>query len=165
MTKRLGCSVGERLGSKDPIQTLARKDLLDDAQVRAAHVIRQAVEKLSGGGGCIDLSRMRVDCAGAGDPTLYMLEAAELLGRIRAAVGPDYANIVIRVAGYGEGPAGVARAYVRVAADLANGGADRASRGFVIRALQRGLDLAALELGIARPGDVASRDYVSELLG
>lgn len=153
-----------RRANRDPIENLKSKGELTWPQGQAAHVIREAFRKLGIDPSSIDPRRIRVDCASAGDPELRMLEAKETLQRVHGCLDRTEANIVVRAAGFEEGIFSIALDYVTKAEHAANGAADRASKGYVIRSLQNGLDKVASEFGFqdekGRP-----RDYLAELLG
>lgn len=149
---------------RDPIADLEGKRELNDAQVRAAGIVKRAVERLGMSIGTVDPSRIRVDCAGAGDPEEIMLEAGRTLRRVREVLGRDQANIIIRAAGYGVSTMVIACDCVVAAEQAANGAADRGTKSYVVRTIQLGLTALAVEFGLVKLS-YRQRDYLAELLG
>ena len=137
---------------RDPIENLYSQGKLDNAQLKAAHILRRAVEKMGTRISSVDPERVRVDGGKKGDPALYMLNGAETLQRAQRAVegelGKEGWAIVRRVAAYGEGLTVVARDYAVCESDLKNGGISREAKAYASRALQRGLEHAAMALGV-----------------
>nr|WP_320141657.1 hypothetical protein [uncultured Cohaesibacter sp.] len=138
---------------RDPIENLYSQGKLDDAQHKAAHMVRRAVEGMGTSIGSVDPERIRVDGGRAGDPAIYMLEAAETLRRVQKAVeaemGKEGWAIVRRVAGYGEALSVVAMDFAVSLDDLKNGGVSREARAYASRALQRGLNCVVGEFGMS----------------
>nr|WP_321482320.1 hypothetical protein [uncultured Cohaesibacter sp.] len=137
----------------DPIENLFARGRLDDMQHRAAHIVRQAVEGMAQSVGSIDPERIRVDCSGAGDSTVYIMEASATLKRAQQAVelemGREGWNVVRRVAGDGETLTAVAFDFVVSAEEVSNGGLSREAKAYASRALQLGLNHVAVEFGLA----------------
>ncbi|WP_316859949.1 hypothetical protein [uncultured Cohaesibacter sp.] len=136
----------------DPIEKLFSRGDLDDAQHKAAHIVRRAVEGMGVCIGSIDPERVRVDCSGSGDMTMRMLTAAKTLKQVEEAVclelGRNGFNIVRRIAGYGEGVSAVAMDYACKVDDLKNGGVSRGARTYVNRCLFMGLNAVAESFGL-----------------
>ena len=136
----------------DPIENLFARGRLDDMQHRAAHLVRRAVEGMAQSVGSIDPERIRVDCSGAGDSTIYIMEAGKMLKRAQEAVeremGREGWSVVRRVAGDGEALTVVALDFVVSAEELSNGGVSREAKAYASRALQLGLNHVAVEFGL-----------------
>nr|WP_319513817.1 hypothetical protein [uncultured Cohaesibacter sp.] len=136
----------------DPIENLFARGRLDDMQHRAAHLVRKAVEGMAQSVGSIDPERIRVDCSGAGDSTVFIMEASATLKRAQQAVelemGREGWNVVRRVAGDGETLTAVALDFVVSAEELKNGGVSREAKAYASRALQLGLNHVAVEFGL-----------------
>ena len=137
----------------DPIENLFARGRLDDMQHKAAHLVRKAVEGMSQSVGSIDPERIRVDGGKAGDATIYILEAGDVLKRAKQAVelemGREGWNVVRRVAGDGEALTVVALDFVVSAEELKNGGVSREAKAYASRALQLGLNHVAVEFGLS----------------
>lgn len=137
----------------DPIENLFARGCLDDMQHKAAHIVRKAVEGMAQSVGSIDPERIRVDCSGAGDSTVYIMEASATLKRAQQAVelemGREGWNVVRRVAGDGETLTAVAFDFVVSAEEVSNGGLSREAKAYASRALQLGLNHVAVEFGLA----------------
>jgi hypothetical protein len=136
----------------DPIENLFARGRLDDMQHKAAHIVRKAVEGMSQSVGSIDPERIRVDCSGAGDSTVIIMEAGALLKRAQKAVelemGREGWGVVRRVAGDGETLTAVAFDFVVSAEEVSNGGVSREAKGYATCTLQRGLNCVAAEFGL-----------------
>ncbi|WP_321449272.1 hypothetical protein [uncultured Cohaesibacter sp.] len=136
----------------DPIENLFARGRLDDMQHRAAHIVRKAVEGMAQSVGSIDPERIRVDCSGAGDSTVFIMEASAMLKRAQQAVelemGREGWNVVRRVAGDGETLTTVAFDFVVSAEEISNGGLSREAKAYASRALQLGLNHVAVEFGL-----------------
>ena len=137
----------------DPIENLFARGRLDDMQHKAAHIVRKAVEGMAQSVGSIDPERIRVDCSGAGDSTVFIMEASAVLKRAQEVVelnmGREGWNVVRRVAGDGEALTVVALDFVVSAEELKNGGVSREAKAYASRALQRGLNCVAAEFGVS----------------
>ncbi|SFO06338.1 hypothetical protein SAMN04488056_10324 [Cohaesibacter marisflavi] len=137
----------------DPIENLFARGRLDDMQHKAAHLVRKAVEGMNQSVGSIDPERIRVDGGKAGDATVYILEAGEVLKRAQKAVeiemGREGWSVVRRVAGFGEALTVVALDFVVSAEELKNGGVSREAKAYASRTLQLGLNCVAVEFGLS----------------
>ncbi|WP_321338107.1 hypothetical protein [uncultured Cohaesibacter sp.] len=138
--------------TRDPLDSLHRQGKLDDAQLRAAHILRRTVERMGTRINSVDPERVRVDGGKKADPALYLLEGTETLKKaqraVESALGKEGWAIVRRVAAYGEGLSVVGRDYAVSEADLKHDGISREAKAYVSRALLRGLEHAAKALGV-----------------
>jgi NAD(P)-dependent dehydrogenase (short-subunit alcohol dehydrogenase family) len=138
--------------TRDPLDSLHRQGKLDDAQLKAALILRRTVERMGTRINSVNPERIRVDGGKKADPALYILEGAETLRTaqkaVESALGKEGWAIVRRVAAYGEGLSVVGRDYALSEADLRNDGISREAKTYVSRTLLRGLEHAARALGV-----------------